>query len=75
MQGLLGGIMAWLIISLSLLLLNWQLGALAQLYASQFALHPLSLGDSLTLLLFSMYLGWLGAWLSVARHLSRIEPR
>lgn len=74
-QGLLGGIMAWLIISISLLLLNHQLVALAQLYASQFELHPLSLGDSLTLLLFSMYLGWLGAWLSVARHLSRIEPR
>jgi len=28
------------------------------------------LGDSLSLLLFSFYLGWLGAWLSVARHLS-----
>jgi cell division transport system permease protein len=74
-QGLLGGIMAWLIISLSLLLLNYQLGTLVHLYASQFTLHPLSLGDSLTLLLFSMYLGWLGAWLSVARHLSQIEPR
>ena len=74
-QGLLGGIAAWLIISLSLLLLNWQLGALAQLYASEFSLNPLSPGDSLTLLLFSMYLGWLGAWLSVARHLSQIEPR
>ena len=74
-QGLLGGIAAWLIISISLLLLNYQLAALAQLYASQFALHPMSLGDSLTLLLFSMYLGWLGAWLSVARHLSQIEPR
>jgi cell division transport system permease protein len=74
-QGLLGGIMAWVIITLSLLLLNYQLGTLAQLYASQFTLHPLSLGDSLTLLLFSMYLGWLGAWLSVARHLSQIEPR
>jgi len=74
-QGLLGGIMAWLIITISLLLLNHQLNALAQLYASQFALHPLSPGDSLTLLLFSMYLGWLGAWLSVARHLSQIEPR
>ena len=74
-QGLLGGIAAWLIISLSLLLLNWQLGALSQLYNSQFVLHPLSPGDSLTLLLFSMYLGWLGAWLSVARHLSQIEPR
>jgi cell division transport system permease protein len=74
-QGLLGGIMAWLIISISLLLLNHQLVALVQLYASQFELLSLSLGDSLTLLLFSMYLGWLGAWLSVARHLSRIEPR
>jgi cell division transport system permease protein len=74
-QGLLGGIMAWLIITISLLLLNHQVNALSQLYASQFILHPLSLGDSLTLLLFSMYLGWLGAWLSVARHLSQIEPR
>jgi cell division transport system permease protein len=73
-QGLLGGIMAWLIITVSLLLLNHQRNALAQLYASQFVLHPLSPGDSLTLLLFSMYLGWLGAWLSVARHLSQIEP-
>ena len=74
-QGLLGGIMAWLIVSLSLLLLNYQLKPLSELYASQFALQPLSLGDSLSLLLFSLYLGWLGAWLSVARYLSRIEPR
>jgi len=74
-QGLLGGIMAWLIVTLSLLLLNGQLGALSQLYASQFTLRPLSFGDSLSLLLFSVYLGWLGAWLSVARHLSQIEPR
>jgi cell division transport system permease protein len=74
-QGLLGGIMAWLIVTLSLLLLNFQLKALSQLYASQFMLHPLSFGDSISLLLFSMYLGWLGAWLSVARHLSQIEPR
>jgi len=74
-QGLLGGIAAWLIITGSLQLLNRQLGALSQLYASQFALHPLSVADSLSLLLFSIYLGWLGAWLSVARHLSQIEPR
>jgi cell division transport system permease protein len=73
-QGMLGGIMAWLIVSASLLLLNRPLHELSQLYASQFALHPLSLGDSLSLLLFSVYLGWLGAWLSVARHLSQIEP-
>jgi cell division transport system permease protein len=75
MQGLLGGIAAWIIVTASMLLLNRQLGALSQLYASQFAMHPLSPGDSLSLLLFSVYLGWLGAWLSVARHLSQIEPR
>lgn len=75
MQGLLGGIMAWLIITSSLQLLNYQLNALAQLYASQFSLHSLNFGDSLSLLLFSAYLGWLGAWLSVSRHLSQIELR
>ena len=74
-QGLLGGIAAWLIVTASLLLLNGQLETLSQLYASQFILRPLSAGDSLSLLLFSIYLGWLGAWLSVARHLSQIEPR
>lgn len=74
-QGLLGGITAWLIITISLMLLNHQLVALSQLYASQFVLHSLSLGDSLTLLMFSMYLGWLGAWLSVAQHLSQVDAR
>src|SRR5574340_824034 len=64
-QGLFGGIMAWLIVTVSLLLLNGRLAALSQLYASQFVLHPLSPSDSLALLLFSVYLGWLGAWLSV----------
>jgi len=74
MQGLLGGGMAWLIISLSLILLNWQLTPLSKFYAFQLALNSLTAGDSLTLLLFSLYLGWLGAWLSVTRHLSQIEP-
>ena len=75
LQGLLGGVAAWLIITFSLMLLNHQLVALSQLYASQFVLHSLSLGDSLTLLALSMYLGWLGAWLSVARHIYRGSKR
>lgn len=73
LQGLLGGLMAWLIIAASLFLLNQPLRELSQLYASQFVLNPLTLGDSLSLLLFSLYLGWLGAWLSVSRHLSQSE--
>lgn len=73
LQGLLGGITAWLITTLSLMLLNHQLITLSQLYASQFVLHPLSPSGSFTLLISSMYLGWLGAWLSVDRHLSKID--
>ena len=74
LQGLLGGLTAWGIVAGSLILLNRPLGDLSQLYASQFVLQPLGWGDSLSLLLFSLYLGWLGAWLSVSRHLSQIEP-
>jgi len=74
-QGLLGGIAAWLLVAGSLQLLNHQIGALTQLYASNFSLQHLSLGDSLTLLGFSAYLGWLGAWFSVSQHLWQIEPR
>ncbi len=75
MQGILGGITAWLIIALSLYLLKQPIATLSRLYGSNFALRPLSPGDSATLLLFSLYLGLMGAWLSVARHLSGIEPR
>jgi len=74
-QGLLGGSTAWLIITVSLTLLNVSLSDLTQLYASSFSLHHLSAADSLTLLLFSGYLGWLGALLSVSQHLWQIESR
>jgi cell division transport system permease protein len=74
-QGLLGGIASWLIIAFCLLLLNHSLAGLTQLYATNFTLTHLSLGDSISLLGFSSYLGWLGAWLSVSQHLWQIEPR
>jgi cell division transport system permease protein len=74
-QGLLGGITAWLLVAASLLLLNHKVGILTQLYASNFSLQNLSLADSFTLLGFSAYLGWLGAWFSVSQHLWQIEPR
>ncbi len=74
-QGLLGGITALLIVSGSLLLLNHNLADLTQLYSSMFSLQALSFADSLALLGFSAYLGWLGAWFSVSQHLWQIEPR
>ena len=75
LQGLLGGATAWLIITISLSLLSISLSDLAQLYASSFTLQHLSAGDSLTLLGFSAYLGWLGAFLSVTQHLWQMDIR
>jgi cell division transport system permease protein len=74
LQGILGGATAWLITSASVLFFNRQLTELAQLYGNSFTLAPLNGVDGLSLLLFSLYLGWLGAWLSVSRHLVEVEP-
>ena len=68
-QGLLGGIAAWLIIALGMSMLREPMATLSHLYDSDFSLHALSAGDSLSLICFSVYLGLLGAWLSVTRHL------
>jgi cell division transport system permease protein len=75
LQGLGGGLAAWLIVSLGLQLLNVGIADLAKLYTAQFRLLPLGTNDMLGLLLFSFLLGWLGAFLAVGRHLRRIAPR
>ena len=74
-QGMTGGIVAWLIIALGIYLCNDALADLASLYTFDFRLQHLSSRDCLSLLLFSTWLGWVGAWLSVTSHLSQIEPR
>jgi len=74
-QGLAGGLAAWAIIGVSLFLLNSGLADLSQLYGTHFQLRHLSPQDSLGLLLFSAWLGWFGAWMSVGKHLSEIDPR
>lgn len=73
-QGLAGGLAAWAIVTLAVFLLNGQLANLATLYGTAFQLAPLSASDTAALLVFSAALGWLGAWLSVSRHLWQIEP-
>jgi cell division transport system permease protein len=73
-QGMVGGAAAWLIISLGIHLTDEQLKNLMELYEVNFRVYHLSLEDSLRLLLFSAWLGWAGAWLSVTNHLWRIEP-
>lgn len=70
LQGLLGAVVALLIIQGSLLLLNWKLGAVSQFFSSQFLLHPLPRNDSLALLLLAAGMGGLGAWLAARQHLA-----
>jgi cell division transport system permease protein len=75
LQGLAGGLMAWGVLGIAVRLLNRDLGSLAALYSASFRLAGLRWDDAVSLLVFSALLGWLGAWLSVTRHLWRIEGR
>ncbi|MEO8164195.1 MAG: permease-like cell division protein FtsX [Betaproteobacteria bacterium] len=75
LQGLAGGLAAWLIVTVAVLVLNMQLAELSGLYNSMFRLEPPDSTYVGVLLGFSAMLGWLGAWLSVSRHLWQIDPR
>jgi cell division transport system permease protein len=68
-QGLLGGALAWAIVSGALALLDPDVLAVAELYGGSFRLQRPGLPDAFALLLFAGLLGWLGAYLSVSRHL------
>ncbi len=74
LQGAAGGVVAWLIVSGGVWLVNHNLGELSHVYASLFQLRNLTPTDSAGLLLLPLAMGWFGAWLSVGRHLKLIEP-
>jgi cell division transport system permease protein len=69
-----GSFLAWLLLSLSLLLLDAPIARLAGLYSSDFKLHSLSIIECLLLFLGGGVLGLLGSWVSVQRHIKAIEP-
>lgn len=72
--GLLGGTIAWLLVSLAVWSLKAPLGKLAGLYHSGFRLDLPDYRIILVLLAGSALLGLSGSWLSVARHLRTIKP-
>jgi cell division transport system permease protein len=72
--GLLGGLAAWVLIAVGLLLLQGPVTRLAALYHAQFPLAGLGPLALLALLGGSALLGLLGSWISVNRHLAAIEP-
>jgi cell division transport system permease protein len=75
LQGVLGGVTALAILALAGGLMNIEITRLAATYGSDFRLQPLAWGDVVSFLVFAAGLGWVGANLSVSKHLSQIEPR
>jgi cell division transport system permease protein len=72
--GLLGGLIAILLVVAGLGLMQSPVHRLAGLYESGFSLDILTSGTFLAILLGSPLLGLCGAWLAVGRHLARIQP-
>jgi cell division transport system permease protein len=74
LQGLLGALLAWLLVGLGLLLLADPINNLAGLYGSRFEAENLGILATLALIGAGGLLGWLGSRLAVGRHLRAIEP-
>ncbi len=74
LQGAAGGVLALAIVAGGLALLNREVQTLAQSYGSAYRLPLPALGDSLAIVGFAALIGWLGAHLSVSRHLRELEP-
>lgn len=75
LYGLGAGLIAWVLLAYGLGWLNEAVIGLAGLYGSDFGLAGVPADDGLSLVLGAVLLGYIGAWLAVARHLSELSPR
>jgi cell division transport system permease protein len=71
--GLLGGLAAWLLVTILLFLLQSPVQELSELYGGGFELAFLSLSETGLLWLLSTLLGIAGAWAVVSYHLHNLE--
>lgn len=69
------GVLSWGLLAFGLNWLNESVVGLADLYGSNFVLSGVPASDGLSLLLGAVLLGYIGAWIAVARHLSELAPR
>jgi cell division transport system permease protein len=75
LYGLAGALLAWAIVETAVVVLGRPIATLSELYGSHFSLQGPPADDVRVLLATGIVLGWMGAWISAARHLRRIEPR
>ncbi|MCG6899700.1 MAG: permease-like cell division protein FtsX [Gammaproteobacteria bacterium] len=72
--GVLGALIAWLVVEAGFWLLSEPVSRLAGLYQSDFSLETLPVQLLGILLAAGTLLGLLGSWLAVGRHLDAVEP-
>ena len=72
--GLLGGLFAWCTLLFAMSMLASPINALTTQYASDYQLHWFAGTFLLYLPLTGLFIGVLGAWIAVGRHLHAIEP-
>lgn len=75
LYGLIAGLLAWAMLAFGLNWINTYVIQLAGLYASEFKLSSVPFNDACSLITGAVLLGWIGAWLAVARHLRDLAPR
>lgn len=75
LYGLGAGVLSWALLAFGLDWLNSAVVNLAGLYGSDFGLAGVPVDDGLSLTVGAVLLGWIGAWLAVARHLRELAPR
>ena len=73
--GLFGGIIAWMLVSFTIISISAPIEKLTALYQNQFDLDGMSFLTTLSLLGISIILGLVGSWFAVGRHLRDIEPQ
>lgn len=73
--GLIAGFLAWIVVTLMLLMLKSPVERLSSLYNSEFELLFLGFGEFLILLMLSSVLAVLGAWVVLNYQLRQIKPQ
>jgi cell division transport system permease protein len=73
--GVLGAVLAGILITVLFWLLSEPVRSLAALYNSPFELTGLTLLDSVLVFATAIGLGLLGSWIAVTRHIQAIEPK
>ena len=71
--GLMGSLLAVILLGLTMLYLGRPLGLLLETYGTVFSLRGLGAYNTMWVLLGGGFLGWLGAWISVQRYLRRLK--